>query len=410
MMRFYSCQGICLVPISPAALPPGAQQVDAPFAPLALLLYDSSPGARGIWGVRSYAELYESPGIGLLCPPQASPADFDFPKTLQSILASNGAAAVNTAYANWHAVLRRLTSPPAHPRITLIGLGDVGGALLMGLKLLGHELAGIGIYDPNASQCARYEMELNQVLPYDGAPLPPVTIQNESTLFDCDAILFAASRGVPPLSHQGDVRMAQYAANRHMLEPYAKRARDARFTGLFAQISDPVDHLARAVFEMSNEGASDAFDFAGLLPEQVQGYGLGVMRARAAYYAQSEQVDFSQGRAYGPHGEGLVIANAPNAGYDAALSLRLTELAQTANLRVRELGFKPYIAPGLSSACVSVLRTLRGEWHDGAVPLGGAYFGCTSRFTQNGLEVKREALCPALRARIEAAHTMLKEF
>ena len=25
----------------------------------------------------------------------------------------------------------------------------------------------------------------------------------------------------------------------------------------------------------------------------------------------------------------------------------------------------------------------RGEWHDAAVPLGGAYFGCRSRLTRN---------------------------
>ena len=38
------------------------------------------------------------------------------------------------------------------------------------------------------------------------------------------------------------------------------------------------------------------------------------------------------------------------------------------NLRVRELGFKPYIAPGLSSAAVSILQLLRGQVHFGAVP------------------------------------------
>ena len=77
---------------------------------------------------------------------------------------------------------------------------------------------------------------------------------------------------------------------------------------------------------------------------------------------------------------------------------------------MRALGFKPYIAPGLSSACVSVLKTLRGEWHDGAVPMGGAYFGCRTRFTKNGPALLREPIPPALAARLDAAHSELKEF
>ena len=96
-----------------------------------------------------------------------------------------------------------------------------------------------------------------------------------------------------------------------------------------------------------------AFDARGLLPEQVQGYGLGVMRARALYCAQKTGIDATALCAFGPHGDGLVIANAPDQGYDDAVSRTLTAAAVTANLDVRALGFKPYIAPGLSSACVS---------------------------------------------------------
>ena len=170
------------------------------------------------------------------------------------------------------------------------------------------------------------------------------------------------ARDVPPLTEKtGDVRMVQFEANRAMLSHYAKKARDCGFSGLFAQISDPVDPLARAVFLDSNQDERGNFDRNGLLPEQVQGYGLGVMHARAQYYAKKAGLDADAIRAYGPHGTGLIVANAPGAGYDDALSKTLTEQAATANLRVRELGFKPYLAPGLSSACVSVLKTLRGE-------------------------------------------------
>ena len=88
----------------------------------------------------------------------------------------------------------------------------------------------------------------------------------------------------------------------------------------------------------------------------------------------------------------------------------LTHKAETANLTVRSLGFKPYLAPGLSSAAVSVLRALRGEWHDAAVPLGGAYFGCRARLTQAGAEQRREELHPDLYQRVSESYRKLEEF
>ena len=99
------------------------------------------------------------------------------------------------------------------------------------------------------------------------------------------------------------------------------------------------------------------------------------MAARAAYHAKKDGIDFSGGRVYGPHGADLIVANHPQ-NYDEALSARLTQETVTANLRVRELGFKPYIAPALSSAAVSLLRLVRGEVCCSAIPMGGAYFGC----------------------------------
>ena len=65
---------------------------------------------------------------------------------------------------------------------------------------------------------------------------------------------------------------------------------------------------------------------------------------------------------------------------------------------------------GLSSAAVSVLRALRGEWHDAAVPLGGAYFGCRARLTQVGAEQRREELHPDLYQRVSESYRKLEEF
>ena len=320
---------------------------------------------------------------------------------------------LNTAFQNafsfLQAFLRRRASGL---KVTLVGLGDVGGTVLTGLKLLGTEIAEISVFDPYAPMCSRYEMEMNQVLPdADGRIMPRVTICPEEDLFSCDVFIFTASRGVPALgSGIKDVRMAQFEANREMLRTYAQAARHTGFCGLFCQVSDPVDHLARSVFLSSNQTEDGVFDAAGLLPEQVQGFGLGVMAARAEYWAEKDGIDFADGRVYGPHGEGLIVANRCDTQYSEELSLLLTTQTREANLRVRDLGFKPYIAPGLSSAAISVLRMLRGQIHYGAVPMGGAYFGCQNQWTANGLRIVREPICEPLFSRIEETYTRLKEF
>lgn len=72
----------------------------------------------------------------------------------------------------------------------------MGGTALLALKLLGHEFSRIQIFDPNKAQCARYELELNQVLSPDGQPLPEIVICEEKDLFACDLFAFTASRGV----------------------------------------------------------------------------------------------------------------------------------------------------------------------------------------------------------------------
>ena len=204
--------------------------------------------------------------------------------------------------------------------------------------------------------------------------------------------------------------MAQYEANRAMVGAYARMARSVGFTGLFCQISDPVDHLSRSVFLQSNQNEAGEYDFSGLLPEQVQGFGLGVMAARCAYYARQLGVSEETLRVYGPHGQGLICANSCGLDYDATLSAELTEKTRTANLRVRELGFKPYLAPALSSAAVSILRLVRGQEHFGAVPLGGAYFGCRSRMTPFGASLVREKIAPALLGELQKTHAALEAF
>ena len=143
-------------------------------------------------------------------------------------------------------------------KVNIIALGDVGTTMLTGLILLGGDvISEIGIFDISENNTARLEIEMNQIrYPFtgscsDGAAMnrmPKVKAVTESELFDCDMLVFCASKGVPPVGEGGDVRMAQLSANRELVKYYGKLAAAAEcgtgFKGLIAVVSDPVDPLA----------------------------------------------------------------------------------------------------------------------------------------------------------------------
>ena len=321
--------------------------------------------------------------------------------------------AVNLRHPRWQDALAFTAPKPGKKRVHLLAVGDVGGTLLTALKLLGGDcISAIGIRDLNENTVARWVTEMGQVAwPWDYGALPEVEAIPENQLFDCDVFIFAATKAIPAVgSIVQDVRMAQFAANRPLAEHFAKQAREARFGGLFVVLSDPVDPLCKAAWLASNAAPDGTLDHRGLLPEQVQGFGLGVMNARAAYFAKQDSRFASfltEGRAFGPHGQGLVIANSIEH-YDDALSRELTEKVETANLRIRDLGFKPYVAPAVSSGAMQLLLTLRGDWHCSSVPLGDVWFGVKNRFTPQGLEVETLPLPDALFARLLETETLLK--
>lgn len=265
-------------------------------------------------------------------------------------------------------------------RVHIFALGDVGSMLLTGLKLLGQDcIEGIGIYDVRPEVCKRFEFEMNQISsPWDYGRLPHVSIISREQLFKCDVFIFCASLRVPAVGEAiSDVRMAQYEINKKLVREIAEMGVSEGFKGLYAQISDPVDPLCRVAYS------------AGLPGAQVKGFGLGVMNARAAYYAQKEERFshfLSEGAAFGPHGRELVIADSLS-NYNHELSLALTNLAVHANLDMRAIGFKPFIAPAISSGAISLVRMLRGEWHYSSSYMGDIFFGSKCRITQQGIEV-----------------------
>ncbi|WP_026476608.1 lactate/malate family dehydrogenase [Alkaliphilus transvaalensis] len=333
----------------------------------------------------------------------------DLPQWILDKISNGEVMSINTLYEDWQEVL---SNPlPKKWRLNIAGLGDVGGTLLIGLRLLGFDtLREIGIYDRTMDKLKRWEYEINQIDGFQASNMPEVKILKEEEIFDCDIFLFCIAARVPAIGEEKvDVRMVQFEENAKIINTYGALARKAGYKGIFAVVSDPVDLLCKSVYLASNTNEEGLFDGKGLAPEQVRGYGLGVMNARALYYADRREDTkhyIKEGRAFGPHGEDLIIADSIE-NYNHQLSLYLTEKARTANLAVRETGFKPYIAPALSSGTLSILATLRGEWHYSATYMGGVYMGALNRLLPSGTEVERLALPSQLMERLQTTYNKL---
>ena len=345
---------------------------------------------RGSFKVNAPGQLLAPHSLEVLDASRLPQLELD--EALSAALEAGQLTAVNTGRMGWESIL---TAAPntGKKRVHILAIGDVGSTLLTGLKLLGGDvISTIGICDLSDQITARWEFEMGQInLPWDYNAFPDVEVVKPENLFNCDVFVFVASKGIPPVGSQvKDVRMAQFENNAAIVKTYARMARKANFQGLWCAVSDPVDPLAKTAYLESNKDEEGNWDGKGLRPEQVQGYGLGVMNARAAYFAKKDEKLASfltEGRSFGPHGTGLFIANSIE-NYNEEISQELTHKTVTANLVMREIGFKPYVAPALSSGALSILLTLRGEWHCGSVFLDGIFMGCKNRYTPAGVETE----------------------
>jgi len=386
---YYSVHGHTLCSFQ-HALPFPAMERPAANFPLSFLVEGDPVLGRGSFRVNHPGQLLSPHGLEVLDASRLPDVTLDAP--LAQALEHGQLTAVNYSRPQWEACLPALFKP-GKKRVNILAIGDVGSTLLMGLKLLGGDvISSIGICDLSPQTTARWEFEMEQIsLPWDYDAFPAVEIVDTDHLFDCDLFVFVASKGIPPVGSKiQDVRMAQLEQNAAIVRHYAKLARDARFDGLWAAVSDPVDPLAKTAYLASNTNQQGVFDGNGLRPEQIQGFGLGVMNARAAYFAKRDErfsSFLSEGRTFGPHGKGLFVANSVEH-YSEPLSQELTGLTVTANLKMREIGFKPYVAPALSSGALSLLSALRGQWHCGSVFLDGIYMGVKNRYTPAGVETE----------------------
>ena len=407
-MYYYSYQGrLAASPLEGLPLPKAEAGVPD------LFFTDGTPSrGRTVWRPTAAHHLTSPASAAWLDQTDDDPSSL--PEPVRSALEGGTLTAVNIRHPRWEDALKRLTpSTGTQHRVHLLAVGDVGGTLLTALKLLGGDcVRTIGICDLNEKAVERWATEMGQIAwPWDYGALPEVEAVTPDRLFDCDVFLFAATKSIPPVgSAVTDVRMAQFAANRPLVESFARQARAAEFQGLFIVLSDPVDPLCKAAYLASNTGSDGRWDGAGLFAEQIQGFGLGVMNARAAYFAQREPefaTFLTEGRSFGPHGHGLIIANSVEH-YDDEVSRALTERVETANLRIRDLGFKPYVAPAVSSGTMQLLLTLRGQWRCASMCLGDVWFGSRSRLTERGAEVECLPLPQALGKRLEETENLLK--
>lgn len=326
---------------------------------------------------------------------------YDLPVKIIDLIDKRKIKAVNTAYTDYESCF--YMEELSKKKVNILALGDVGSTLLIGLKLLGKDIIdSIGIYDRSIDKIKRWEYEMNQTsFPFEDV-LPEVHGIERQELFDCDMFVFCASKGVPPIGSEAvDVRMVQFEENAKLIKEYAIMAADSKFKGIFAVVSDPVDQLCLTVLKES-KGA--------LSPEQIKGYGLGVMNARALYYSKKYEkfsMYLQEGRAFGPHGKDLIIANSID-NYDDELSRELTKYAVEANLEIRKTGFKPYIAPALSSGAMSIIYTLSGKYHYSSNYLAGVYMGAKNRNLPSGLDMEKVKMPDKLFERINNAWGILE--
>ncbi len=336
--------------------------------------------------------------------------DYDLDLWLREKINNRQVRSINTNYPNWEDLLEENTRDKW--KVNIVALGDVGSNLAIGLRLLGGEnLSEIGLYDRDSNRLNRWYHELNQVIdPSNKLSFPKVTITEKEDLFDCQMFIFCASRGIPSLdSNVKDVRMAQLESNSEIISSYARLARENNFKGIFAVVSDPVDLLCKVALLESNKDLEGNFDYKGLSPDQIVGYGLGVMNARAIFYSmenKESQNYINEGRVFGPHGQGLIVANSLE-NYNKDLSDYLTHKTINANKEVRAFGYKPFIAPSLSSGALSIIATINGSYFYGSSLIKDVYMGARMKLNETGIELEQNRLPDALFENIKETYEKL---
>ncbi len=263
-------------------------------------------------------------------------------------------------------------------KILVYGLGNVGGTVLISLRLLlNSEFAEhIAIYDKNPKLAERYELEVNQIHPPKPEKQVEVRIlENFDKIPEYDIIVFAAAAHIPPLeSARINVRDIQFPGNRRILDSLIEPLKNTGFMGNIIIVSDPVDILCTYLFNKLN-----------ILSSQITGMGLGVMAARANYILEKQGYHefYEKGQIFGPHNEGVIAIPDKDRSTKEEI-INLSYNIENLNFIVREKGYYPYIAPAISSVAYNILYALLGHDILSCVYIDGIYWGFRSRYL-NGL-------------------------
>lgn len=297
-------------------------------------------------------------------------------------------------------------------RIGVAGLGRVGGAAVSVMAALPAASSGIAelcLCDHNPANAERWRQELSTIVEWRGARRPVIrTVSVEEMFASCDAVAFSATAGVPPLGTGEDVRLSQFEPNRALLRTFLAAASESGFAGLLLIVSDPVECLAQAAFVDSNRDGAGSFTGAGLAPERIAGLALGVMWARALACAREHGWDAEferHGAVYGPHSVEVEVFDDVRRP-DAERSAMLSQAARFGNYRIRDLGFLPYVGPGVSSLALTMPRLLSGREILASVFLDGTYFGGPARLRW-GLEGVARRVAPSISHDLDDLHSLL---
>jgi len=312
--------------------------------------------------------------------------------------------------------LRRLAASrrQAGATVGFAGLGRVGGVAATLIAAMATRASGVRellVHDADVANQERWLLELGSIAVWRGRDrLPLVRAAGvDEMMRRCDVLLFVASAAVPPLGTRGDVRLVQFEPNRALLAPFLAAAKHEEFTGLFLVVSDPVEWLAQASFHDSNCDRNGRFDGDGLAPERIAGLGLGVMWARVLSAARRHACEAKvarHGAAFGPHSADVMAFDDVRAP-DPERSALLTRAARECNYQVRELGFLPYVGPGVSSVALTLPRLLAGDEVPASPLVDGIYFGAPSR-CEWGVWPSRLRMAPSVWGAVRDLHARMQ--
>ncbi|MCR5482451.1 MAG: hypothetical protein K6F52_06615 [Clostridia bacterium] len=297
-------------------------------------------------------------------------------------------------------------------RVNIINLGQLGGAVLFSLKLLGGEvIESIGIFDNDSRRARRYELEMNQsAFEENTGEVQQTEAVDENRIFDCDMILFCAklAEDMDDIRKYED-RQTMFEYNREEIVRFAGAANDWGFEGTFGIVAESSDMLCAACMG------------AGISPERIRGFDLGVMASRAEYIIKTEEglfekIDPAKMRVFGYLGKDFIFANSLGE-FDEELSKEMTRMLQKSAMKIKMTGAAPYICTAVASGTHSVIAFLKEEWHYSTVYLGkpgekGGFFGIFNRPYESENLIEKEAVPDVLFHMLSAAferHRALQE-